>query len=114
MKELIVKSKFSGKIIINSEYLEKHIINLSMKGGYRYEIFEYAWAYYKLKPWLYDIYGEYLLLYKLLRKALEGLNDNCQIGFENLSNGKELYFDSIMDDSYNNIVNIFLNEYVDW
>lgn len=77
MKELIVKSKFSGKIIINSEYLEKHIINLSMKGGYRYEIFEYAWAYYKLKPWLYDIYGEYLLLYKLLRKALE--NDRITI-----------------------------------
>ena len=48
-----------------------------MKGGYRYEIFEYAWAYYKLKPWLYDIYGEYLLLYKLLRKALE--NDRITI-----------------------------------
>ncbi len=49
-----------------------------------------------------------------LKEALEGLNDNCQIEFENLSNGKELYFDSIMDDSYNNTVNIFLNEYVDW
>lgn len=51
---------------------------------------------------------------KELKEALEGLNDNCQIEFENLSNGEELYFDSIMDDSYNNIVNIFLNEYVDW
>lgn len=77
MKELIVKPKFSGKIIINSDYLEKHIINLSMKGGYHYEMFEYAWAYYRLKPWLYDIYGEYLLLYKLLRKALE--NDRITI-----------------------------------
>lgn len=34
---------------------------------------------------------------KELKEALEGLNDNCQIEFENLSNGKELYFDSIMD-----------------
>ena len=33
---------------------------------------------------------------------------------ENNNGHKELYFDSIMDDSYNNTVNIFLNEYVDW
>ena len=49
---------------------------------------------------------------KELKEALEGLNDNCQIEFENIMDGKELYVDSIMDDSYNDTVTIFVNEYV--
>lgn len=42
MKELIVKPSFSSKITVNSEYLEKQLLELSIKGGYHYELFEYA------------------------------------------------------------------------
>lgn len=38
---------------------------------------------------------------KELKEALEGMDDNCQ-----------LEIDSIMDDSYNDTVTIFVNEYV--
>ena len=38
---------------------------------------------------------------KELKEALEGMDDNCKLEIENISNGKELYLDSIMDDSYN-------------
>lgn len=58
MKELIVKPSFSSKITVNSEYLEKQLLELSIKGGYHYELFEYALNQYRLRPWLYDIYGE--------------------------------------------------------
>lgn len=51
---------------------------------------------------------------KELKEALEGMDDNCQLEIENIMDGKELYVDSIMEDIYNNTVNIFLNEYVDW
>ncbi len=33
MKELIVKPSFSSKITVNNEYLEKQLIDLSIKGG---------------------------------------------------------------------------------
>lgn len=42
MKELIVKPSFLSKITVNSEYLEKQLLELSIKGGYHYELFEYA------------------------------------------------------------------------
>lgn len=42
MKELIVKPSFSSKITVNSEYLEKQLLELSIKGGYHYELFENA------------------------------------------------------------------------
>lgn len=71
MKELIVKPSFSSKITVNNEYLEKQLIELSIKGGYHYELFEYALNQYRLRPWLYDIYGENLLLLKVLRWVLE-------------------------------------------
>lgn len=32
MKELIVKPSFSSKITVNNEYLEKQLIDLSIKG----------------------------------------------------------------------------------
>lgn len=67
MKELIVKPSFSNKITVNSEYLEKQLLELSIKGGYHYELFEYALNQYRLRPWLYDIYSENLLLLKVLR-----------------------------------------------
>lgn len=35
MKELIVKPSFSSKITVNSEYLEKQLLELSIKGGYQ-------------------------------------------------------------------------------
>lgn len=38
---------------------------------------------------------------KELKEALEGMDDNCQLEIEN-----------IMDDSYNDTVTIFVNEYV--
>ena len=60
MKELIVKPSFLSKITVNSEYLEKQLLELSIKGGYHYELFEYALNQYRLRPWLYDIYGENL------------------------------------------------------
>lgn len=34
MKELIVKPSFLSKITVNSEYLEKQLLELSIKGGY--------------------------------------------------------------------------------
>ena len=71
MKELIVKPSFSSKITVNNEYLEKQLIDLSIKGGYHYELFEYALNQYRLRPWLYDIYGENLLLLKVLRWVLK-------------------------------------------
>lgn len=71
MKELIVKPSFSSKITVNNEYLEKQLIDLSIKGGYHYELFEYALNQYRLRPWLYDIYGEDLLLLKVLRWVLK-------------------------------------------
>lgn len=71
MKELIVKRWFSSKITVNNEYLEKQLIDLSIKGGYHYELFEYALNQYRLRPWLYDIYGENLLLLKVLRWVLK-------------------------------------------
>lgn len=49
---------------------------------------------------------------KELKEALEGTDDNCQLEIENIMDGKELYVDSIMDDSYNDTVTIFVNEYV--
>ena len=49
---------------------------------------------------------------KELKEALEGMDDNCQLEIENITNGKELYLDSIMDDSYNDTITIFVNEYV--
>ena len=51
-------------------------------------------------------------LVKELKEALEGMDDNCQLEIENIMDGKELYVDSIMDDSYNDTVTIFVNEYV--
>ena len=39
MKELIVKPSFLSKITVNSEYLEKQLLELSIKGGYHYELF---------------------------------------------------------------------------
>lgn len=71
MKELIVKPSFLSKITVNSEYLEKQLLELSIKGGYHYELFEYALNQYRLRPWLYDIYGENLLLLKVLRWVLK-------------------------------------------
>lgn len=71
MKELIVKPQFSSKITVNGEYLEKQLLELSIKGGYHYELFEYALDQYRLRPWLYDIYGENLLLLKVLRWVLK-------------------------------------------
>lgn len=65
MKELIVKPQFSSKITVNSEYLEKQLLELTIKGGYHYELFEYALNQYRLKPWLYDIYGKNRLLFKI-------------------------------------------------
>ena len=38
---------------------------------------------------------------KELKEALEGMDDNCQLEIEN-----------IMDDSYNDTVTIFVNDYV--
>lgn len=52
MKELIVKPSFLSKITVNSEYLEKQLLELSIKGGYHYELFEYALNQYRLKPWI--------------------------------------------------------------
>lgn len=49
---------------------------------------------------------------KELKEALEGMGDNCQLEIENIMDGKELYVDIIMDDPYNDIVTIFVNEYV--
>lgn len=49
---------------------------------------------------------------KELKEALEGMDDNCQLEIENIMDGKELYVDSIMYDSYNDTVTIFVNEYV--
>lgn len=49
---------------------------------------------------------------KELKEALEGMDDNYQLEIENIMDGKELYVDSIMDDSYNDTVTIFVNEYV--
>lgn len=69
MKDLVVKQQ--GKIIINNEFIENKIIKISQMGGYKYELFKYAYKLYKNKPWLYDIYGETILLLKVLRLALE-------------------------------------------
>lgn len=69
MKNFIVK--YHGKIIINSDFIESKIIEISQMGGYKYELFNYAYKLYKDKPWLYDIYGENLLVFELLRLALQ-------------------------------------------
>lgn len=69
MKNFIVKHH--GEIIINSDFIESKIIEISQMGGYKYELFNYAYKLYKDKPWLYDIYGENLLVFGLLRLALQ-------------------------------------------
>lgn len=69
MKNFIVKHH--GEIIINSDFIESKIIEISQMGGYKYELFNYAYELYKDKPWLYDIYGENLLLLKVLRWVLK-------------------------------------------
>lgn len=69
MKNFIVKHH--GEIIINSDFIESKIIEISQMGGYKYELFNYAYKLYKDKPWLYDIYGENLLILKVLRFAFQ-------------------------------------------
>ena len=49
---------------------------------------------------------------KELKEALEGMDDNCQLEIENITNGKELYLYSFFDDSYYDTVSIFVNEFV--